>query len=76
MAYDTKFSEQVLKFIDNGNTINKASEMFDVGTATIKAWRRLKRETGKLEKRSLNRKPKKICQSGWKPISPNILIAI
>ena len=61
MAYDKKFREQVLKFIDKGHTIKEAHKMFEVGTATIKVWRRLKRETGKLEKRPLVRKPKKIC---------------
>jgi len=61
MAYDIKFREQVLKYIDKGHTIKEAHEMFDVGTATIKVWRRLKKETGKLEKRSAPRKARKIC---------------
>ena len=61
MAYDKKFREQVMKYIDKGNTIEKAHKVFEVGTATIKGWRKLQRETGKLEKRPLVRKHRKIC---------------
>jgi len=61
MAHEAKFREQVLKYIDKGHTIQEAHEVFEVGTTTIKEWRKLKRETGKLEKRPLNRKARKIC---------------
>ena len=61
MAYDIKFREQVLKFIDNGYTIKEAHELFGVGTTTIKGWKKLRKETGKLEKRPLKRNHKKIC---------------
>ena len=41
--------------------MEKAREVFGVGTTTIKEWRKLKKETGGLEKRPLDRKPTKIC---------------
>ena len=50
-----------MNFISKGNSIQEAHMKFDVGTTTIKEWKKLKAETGKLEKRPLNRAPKKIC---------------
>ena len=61
MGYETKYREQVMKFIDKGNTVKAAHELFDVGESTIKEWKKLRKETGGLEKRSLNRKPAKLC---------------
>jgi len=60
MAYDRKYREKVIEYIDNGSTIEKAHEIFGVGTTTIKQWRKLRKETGTLEKRPLIRKHKKI----------------
>ena len=60
MAYDKKFREQVIKYHEKGNSIKKTSEEFDVGTTTIKEWKKLKKESGSLEKRPLNRTFKKI----------------
>jgi len=61
MAYDVKFREKVLKYLGKGHTIEEAHQVFEVGTTTIKAWKNLLKETGKLEKRPLERKPFKIC---------------
>ena len=61
MAYDEKFRKQVLKYIEKGHTIQQAHEVFEVGITTIKEWRKLKKETGKLENRTLTRNSKKIC---------------
>ena len=60
MGYDIRFREKVLNYIGKGHTIKEAHEVFEVGITTIKEWRKLKKETGKLEKRPLNRKHKKI----------------
>jgi len=60
MAYDNKFREKVLEYIDKGHTVEEAHEIFSVGTTTIKEWKRLKKETGKLDKRPLKRTHKKI----------------
>ena len=49
-----------MKFMAKGHTIAEASEVFEVGTATIKEWRKLQKETGSLAKRPLKRTPKKI----------------
>ena len=61
MGYDKKFREKVMEYIDKGNTIKATHELFGVGTTTIKEWKKLRNETGKLENRPLNRKNRKIC---------------
>jgi transposase len=61
MSYDRKFREKVLYFIDKGNTIKSAHELFGVGTTTIKEWKKLRRETGGLANRPLKRSGRKIC---------------
>ena len=61
MAYNAKFREKVLKYITKGHTIQEAHEVFEVGTTTIKEWKKLQKETGKLENRPLERKPPKLC---------------
>jgi len=60
MAYDKNFRESVLGFISKGRSIREASEVFSISTSTIMSWRKLRRETGQLEKRPLERKRKKI----------------
>jgi len=49
MAYDIKFREKVLSYIKKGHTVEDAHKVFEVGTATIKRWRRLRKETGSLQ---------------------------
>ena len=61
MGYDKKFREKVIEYIDKGHTTKEAHELFGVGTTTIKEWKKLRKETGKLEKRPLVRKSRKIC---------------
>jgi len=61
MAYDIKFREKVMRYIDNGHTIQEAHEVFGVGTTTIKEWKKLKKETGKLDKRPAANNALKIC---------------
>jgi len=61
MSYDTRFRKKVLDFIDKGNTIKTAHELFGVGTTTIKEWKKLKRATGSLANRPLKRNSRKIC---------------
>ena len=60
MAYEIKYREKVMKYIGKGHTIQEAHEVFEVGTTTIKEWKKLKKETGELKKRPLDRKHKKI----------------
>jgi transposase len=60
MAYDVRFREKVLKYLSKGHTLEEAHQVFEVGTTTIKGWKILQKETGKLDKRPLERKPFKI----------------
>ena len=60
MAYDRKFREKVLKYISKGHTVQEAHAVFEAGTTTIHAWKKLQLETGSLEKRPLERTHKKI----------------
>jgi len=55
MAYSIDLRSRVIDFINRGNTQEKASIIFNVGTSTITRWRALLSETGNLEKRPLNR---------------------
>jgi len=61
MAYDKKFREKVMMFLDKGNTAVKAHEIFGVSRSTMREWKKIQVETGKLEKRPLDRTPSKIC---------------
>ena len=61
MAYSVDLRKKVMNYIDRGNSIRKTSEVFTVGTTTIKEWKKLRTETGTLEKRPLERKSSKIC---------------
>ena len=49
-----------MKFIDEGNTIKATAIQFSIGETTIKEWKKLRKETGSLEKRPLERSHKKI----------------
>ena len=60
MAYDKKFREKVLKFIDSGNTTVKAKEVYGVSRTTIQEWRVIQETTGGLEKRPLKRTAPKL----------------
>ena len=55
MAYSVDLRSRVIDFIKEGNTQEKASVVFNVGTATITRWMSLISETGSLAKRPLNR---------------------
>jgi len=49
MAYDIKFREKVLSYIDKGYTVEEAHKVYEIGTTTIKRWRKLRKETGSLQ---------------------------
>jgi transposase len=55
MAYSVDLRNRVIDFVKEGNTQEKASLIFKVGTSTITRWLALLSETGSLEKRPLNR---------------------
>ena len=47
-VYSTDLRERVIRAIDQGSTIPEAAETFEVGTATVSRWLRLRREQGHL----------------------------
>ena len=59
MGYSKDLRERVLAYQAEGHTIEKTSKIFKVGTTTISAWKKLLSETGSLEKKELERKPRK-----------------
>lgn len=59
MGYSKDLRERVLAYHKEGNTIEKTSEVFKVGTTTISAWKKLLSETGSLDKKKLKRSPRK-----------------
>ena len=52
MAYSIDLREIVMEYIMRGNSLRKAREIFKVSLNTIQGWKRLKKETGSLQKRS------------------------
>jgi len=60
MAYDKKYRENVLRYLDEGHTSEEAKEVFQVGTTAIKRWRKLRKETGSLQDRPREKWHKKI----------------
>jgi transposase len=60
MSYDKKYRECVLAHVDSGKTQEEVRKMFGLGVNTITQWKKLREETGDLENRELERKPKKI----------------
>ena len=60
MSYDKKFRERVLAHVDAGKKQEEVRKMFNLGVNTITQWKKLREETGGLENRALERKPKKI----------------
>jgi len=59
MSYSKDLRERVLAYKEEGDTIKETSEVFKVGTTTIKAWKKLLSERGNLAKKELERKPRK-----------------
>ena len=60
MSYDKKFREIVLSYVDAGESKTKVRVMFKLGKNTINQREKLRAETGTLENRELDRKPRKI----------------
>ena len=60
MSYDKKFKERVLALIDAGYKQEYIRKMFNLGANTITQWKKLRIETGGLEKKPLERRWRKI----------------
>ena len=52
--------ERALEALRNGETKVEINKMFGLGINTLKSWEKLEEETGSLENRPLDRKPRKI----------------
>ncbi len=59
MAYSRDLRERVIAYLNEGHTQEETRIIFKVGTTTIKSWLALLSETGSLEKRPLERSPRK-----------------
>jgi transposase len=60
MAYPTIMRERALEALRNGRSREDVKEMFGLGSHTLRDWEKLEEETGSLDKRPLNRKPRLI----------------
>lgn len=46
MSYSEDFRKQVLSHVDSGGTLEEVSQLFSVGTSSIKRWKRNRKNTG------------------------------
>jgi transposase len=67
MSYDKKFRERVMEQVDGGKSQEEVRKMFGLGKNTITQWKKLRKETGKLEYEPPKRK--------WRKIDPEKLRA-
>ena len=58
MAYPKIMRERALKALRSGKSREEVNEMYGLGINTLRDWEKLEKETGSLEKRPLDRKPK------------------
>ena len=59
MAYSKDFRECVMKNYDKGMSKEQIFSIFGIGEPTIKEWKKLRKETGSLENRPLERSARK-----------------
>ena len=55
MAYSIDAREIVLKYRDNGHTLEQTFAEFGIAISTIRKWEKLRSENGSLAKKELNR---------------------
>ena len=60
MAYEKKFKESVLAHVESGHTQESTANLFGIGTATIKEWKKRVSSGEGLDVRKRQRPPKKI----------------
>ena len=59
MSYEVSFRKRILKSLDEGKSITKTAQLFDISVSSIKRWRK-KQATGSLEDPVRKRNFKKI----------------
>jgi transposase len=58
-TYPAVFRERALALLDSGRSLGEVADLLGVGTATLKRWRRRRRETGSVAPRtSPGRRPR------------------
>lgn len=55
MSYSVDYRNRVVEYLAEGHTQAQAQAVFKVGRTTIKAWKKLLSETGRLEPKELKR---------------------
>ena len=58
MAYSIDARELVLKYRDNGHTLDETKREFGISVSTIRDWEGLRSANGSLAKKELNRSPR------------------
>lgn len=58
MSYSKDLRERALEYREAGHTEKETCGIFKIGTTTLKKWKRLLSETGKLEDKKRKRQPK------------------
>jgi transposase len=58
MSYSIDARAMVLRYRDNGHSLEETHKEFGVSISTIRDWERLREENGELSKRKLNRVPR------------------
>jgi transposase len=58
MAYSIDARELVMRYRDNGHTLEETYREFGISKSTIGDWEKLRAETGNLGKKELNREPR------------------
>ena len=60
MSYSQDFRKRVIEYRREGHTQKETRDVFKVSTVTISTWEKKLREEGTLEKKPLNRQPRKL----------------
>ena len=58
MSYSIDARELVLRYRENGHTLEETKQEFGISISTIRDWEKLKAENGGLAKKELHRKPR------------------
>ncbi|MDR0530539.1 MAG: IS630 transposase-related protein [Oscillospiraceae bacterium] len=59
MSYSKDLREKVMEFIEKGHTRRAAAATFGISVSTIQKWHDVYSKTGTVEKKELDRKPRK-----------------
>ena len=60
MAYSKDARQMIIQYLNNGHTEKEAEKEFGVSIPSMTKWRKMLRETGSLEDKEAQRKPRKL----------------